>query len=471
MLAKKTDIPISKFRGCLVGLALGDAVGFPLEGMKSGFIKQMFGDIEGFVDCAKIPLERFSKFKPSGFYSDDTQQALVIADVLVSEGGFFKEALAEMYIRLLDKNSSLSASGVYRGCGANFLKAVRKMRENPENLLCCGEPSSGNGAAMRIAPVGLFYCEDAQSLMKAAIEASLLTHSEPVGISAACAVAYAVFLMLKMKPDEKFPLDDFCFALIDFTRKSEDCLEDNYWKFLDPDKKVVSLHAFSDALGILKPILREGNDDIARSTIIREANRHNPMFPITAANSCFAPASVIASLYYSIKYNNFSQGILTAVLDGKDTDTVGAMAGALLGARLGIENIPSDWIRALHGGEQVLVRADALFNKEIDYNNQVELESLEARLTSEMMREQQSFIKEHQREIERIKERKAAHEALKTKAKEDKQKIENLPFAPPPETYLTNKTTKADKVARGRKRIAWKETRKFKEKEKWSKKE
>lgn len=460
----------SKFRGCLLGLAIGDAIGYPIEGMKAGYIKQLFGEIEGFADNDKFPLENFFKWRASGIYSDDTQQSLAIADVLIMEEGFIKESLAEIFIRLSDEGEQYQPQGLHRGAEKDFIASVLKMKANPKNLFSCGHPSASNGAAARIVPMGLYYRDSKEELIRNVVEASLLTHNDPCAIAAAAALARSVSVMINLSPRENVPINEFCSDIKDITIRAENFIEDNYWKFLDKDKRILSKHTFSDSLSILEPILRENDDDIARSTIIKEANRHNPDFPITSCNQGYAPASVIASLYYGFKYKNFNQGLLTAINEGKDADTVGAMTGALLGAHLGIEAIPTEWISNLKGSEQISLRADALLTNQPDYMKWIDLVENEKQLMEYISSEKEKFISSHKKEIEKIKEKHEKKEALKAKLKEERTKIENLAFAPPPDVWLKDKATKLEKLARSKKRITWKETRRQKEKEGWKKK-
>jgi len=460
---------ISKFRGCLIGLALGDALGAPFEGLKAGHIKQICGEVEGFVEPEIIYKENPFKWRCSGLYTDDTQQALAVAEALILEDDFLKETLAEIYVQLLDEGPEDLPFGLFRGAGQNFKKAVLKMKDNPEDLFFCGEPSAGNGAAMRIAPIGLFFSGDESKLRKAVIEASLMTHNDPCGISAASAIAKAISLLANSPIKCPIEIDNFCSDLIRFTRRTEECLQDNYWRYLDKEKRITSVHTFSEALSILAGILREGNDEIARSTIIKEANRHSPEFPISSANQSYAPASVIASLYYGLKYKNFTRGVITAIQDGKDTDTVGAMTGALLGTHLGFDSIPEEWVKKLLGSEQILLRADALATKETDYLKWVDFIENEKELTLYEKKLRQKYIDTHSEEIERIKEKKEKKALKEAEKKEQKMQVENLPFAPPPEVWLKKDkpTSKFEKLARSKKRINWKETRRAKKKEKW----
>jgi ADP-ribosylglycohydrolase len=188
-----TDISIAdRITGSLLGLAVGDALGAPLESLKDGHILQLFGgEVNDYADSFAAFPDRPGKWRLKGLYTDDTQQALAVAEILAVHGRMDLRALADLYIRLADEGPAEAPFGAHRGVGHIFRRAVGALRET-ENPLAAGQPSAGNGAAMRVAPVGLFYADDQEALARAAIEVSLMTHHDPRGVAAALAVARAV---------------------------------------------------------------------------------------------------------------------------------------------------------------------------------------------------------------------------------------------------------------------------------------
>src|SRR5436305_10852270 len=91
---------IDRVRGCLLGLAVGDALGAPLEGLSAQQIRAHYGQVVDFVDGARAWKRKPYRWRMPGLYSDDTQQALALCDVLLESGHVDPERLAEIYLRL-----------------------------------------------------------------------------------------------------------------------------------------------------------------------------------------------------------------------------------------------------------------------------------------------------------------------------------------------------------------------------------
>ena len=455
---------IERFEGCLLGLALGDALGAPLEGMKTGRIRQAFGDVEGFVDSVAGWPGKPSHWRLSGLYGDDAQQALALAETLLEKERGDGERTMALYLQLRDalKGDSFSCGG-HRAVGPNFRKALQAMSEGGDAFLC-GQPDAGCGAAARIAPVGLFFPDDQAALRTAVIEASLITHNDPRALAGAAALAYAVGCLAALDGDETPEVDELCADICSFTREFEEQLKDEYWDFLDPKTRISGAFQLSDSLRVLAPAVREANDDLARRSIVAAANRCQPEFPLKDANQDFAPAAVLIALYYGLHYDNFSHGILAAINDGRKADSVGAMTGALLGVRLGRDSIPENWLKELHNAEQVALRGRMLAAGEIaqtmgdiDWSARRNFVELECELTQ---LEHQS-LRESQRQLEKRREREAKRRPPKPK-KAPAPKQAEAAFAPPPELWLAGggadpDTQRREKEARGKKRIGWKE--------------
>jgi ADP-ribosylglycohydrolase len=465
-----------RFTGCLIGLAVGDALGAPVEGIKDGHIQQIFGEVTDYADSIAAFPDRPGKWRLKGLYTDDTQQALAVADVLATHGCADVEALAEIYLRMADEGPLGADFGAHRGIGPGFRRAVEAMRQKGDPRLC-GQPSAGNGAAMRIAPVGLYYAGDDDGLARAAIEISLMTHSDPRGIAAALAVARAVgwFALGDASPVGPDPAS-VAKALGEWLREWEERLVRDYRKYLGGvrpgDERT---HHFSQALASLPSLLRESNDRLAAETIVRQANACGPEQPVAQTQNSFALASVVTALYRALAGRSFANIALGVVNVGADADTAGAIAGAIAGARFGEAAIPRQWVSGLLNADQVRLRATALCRREIDWAQWQDLVEMEKALT---LRERETIARaeaEHRRLIEKRQER--LDERRARAAKTASAGAAGAPgFAPPPEIWLRGGTpesraeidpeqAKKEKSLRGRKRIDWKEGRR--QKKKW----
>ena len=160
---------------------------------------------------------------------------------------------------------------------------------------------------MRIAPIGVFYYNDPEMLREVAHKSSEITHAHNLGKEGAALQAYAIALATNLDSQAAFDRSDFLARLRDYVKEAV------YQEKLD---KIKTLLAQSDRT---RAAMELGNG-------------------IEAFNS--VPAAIYSYLNHP---DSFAQAVVDAVSLGGDTDTIGAMTGAIAGAYLGIEAIPSNW--------------------------------------------------------------------------------------------------------------------------------
>ncbi|MGQ9459711.1 MAG: ADP-ribosylglycohydrolase family protein [Candidatus Bathyarchaeaceae archaeon] len=296
----------SKFIGCLVGSAIGDALGSSFEG--SWF--------------SEATIESFS-----GRWTDDTHMMIGVAESLIENEGFDGSHMAQTFI----KNYELEPWRGYASGPPQIFKWIKSgvAWNEASKRLFGGSGSYGNGAAMRVAPVGLFYHNDLEQLRAVAYGQSQITHSHELGMEGALLQAYAVALATKADPS--FGLDPSAFLkkLRAFTRNEvyRQKLE-RAWKLLGETNKVV---------------------------IVRELG-----------NGIEAHNSVPAAIYSFLRHpNSFEECVLYAISLGGDTDTIGAMAGAISGAYHGVEAIPERWRSRLEARDYIEKLAEKLWSIKI----------------------------------------------------------------------------------------------------------
>jgi len=302
----------TKFAGALLGTAVGDALGAFFEGRSRPEVQEI---IEA---AGKSPLLT---------YTDDTHMMIGVAESLVRSGDFDAEDMLRCFIT----NYYAEPFRGYASGPPYLFERVRQgadWREVSREIYRGG--SYGNGAAMRIAPVGVFYHDDFSGLRKAAYGSSEITHAHPLGQEGAALEACAVALASGISPDRDFPRVDFISRLRDF------CRMDVYQTKLDV---IAGLSGEFDA-----------------RTVARELG-----------NGVAAFDSVPAAVYSFLSFpGSFRDAVLNAVSLGGDTDTIGAMTGAIAGAYLGSGNIPPEWTEKLENKTYIEALAERLW--EIKYN-------------------------------------------------------------------------------------------------------
>lgn len=276
----------SKFIGSLIGSAIGDSLGAQREGTY------------GFKEVTE----------PGPAYTDDTAMMIAVAESLIECNGFDGAYMAGLFVKYFGQEP-------WRGYGAGpprifkMIKSGRRWDENPDRELYDGG-SFGNGAAMRVAPVGLFYYNDPEKLREISCQSSRITHSHPLGMEGAALQAYAVSLAIR--EEKNFPGRLKEFTGVDIYRKKIDVLEE----------------------------LLDKKED--RELVVRELG-----------NGIEAFNSVPTAIFSFLAGSSFKETLIYAVSLGGDTDTIGAMTGAIAGAWWGVDGIPPEWRKNLENRDYI----------------------------------------------------------------------------------------------------------------------
>jgi len=291
-----------KFVGCLVGSAVGDALGSSLEGLW----------------ISEVKIKEFS-----GRWTDDTHMMIGVAESLIENEGFNGNHMAKTFIKNYEREPWRGyASGppqVFR-----WIKSGVAWNEAAKRLFG-GGGSYGNGAAMRVAPVGVFYHEDPEQLRSVAYGQSQITHTHELGMEGAALQAYAVALAMNADPSYELNSSAFMGELKDFTHNEV------YKRKLERAWK----------------LLGETN----RLRVARELG-----------NGIEAHNSVPTAIYSFLRNpESFEESVLYAISLGGDTDTIGAMTGAISGAYHGAEVIPENWKTKLEGKDYIEKLAEKLW--------------------------------------------------------------------------------------------------------------
>ncbi len=293
-----------RFRGCLLGLAAGDAVGTTVEFRARG----SFTPVTDMTGGGPFQL------KP-GQWTDDTSMALCLAASLVERGGLDPRDQMERYCRWAE-HGYMSSNGACFDIGRTVLAALRRFRASGEPDAGSTEPgSAGNGCLMRLAPVPMFFFPDLDSVGRSAAESSRTTHGAPE-----CLDSSRLFGRM------------LCRALLG---KTKDEVVDGDTGTFQGAEKVSAL-----ASGTYKG---KGVDNIRGSGYVID--------------------SLEAALWCFVRTDSFESAVLKAVNLGDDADTTAAVCGQLAGAYYGEEGIPRGWLEKLALRAEIAGLADALHSR------------------------------------------------------------------------------------------------------------
>jgi ADP-ribosyl-[dinitrogen reductase] hydrolase len=280
----------SRAAGALAGLAVGDAFGAPYEGLTP-------------------PLRGLPKFTSGGIFgvktgefTDDTEQALAIADSLIKCGCFDPNDVMRNLISAYTKNprfygptSSSVFARVQNGCAPQ--DASRELYEQGGGR--------SNGSAMRGTPLGIFYPPD--EIWNVSVACSRLTHYHPVACECSAVVNTMISCLCRGTSREK-----------------------------------------AHATALSKVTLEE------LQGVLGDPHR----FPLIPSIDALAATHCAVALF--LHNETYAETVSAAVMLGGDTDTIAAIAGAMAGAYLGLNAIPSQWLGNIQGIREIIAMADHL---------------------------------------------------------------------------------------------------------------
>ena len=313
------DPRLSHAHGALAGLALGDALGMPTQEMSPAQIRAVYGRITGLVDGdASQP---YAPGMPAGSVTDDTEQALLVASLLIrgrgSSSGRVSLNAVEFAHALLAWEDSMIERGSLDLLGPSTKAALERVRAGEDPLTVGGEGTT-NGAAMRVTPIGIAVStEDPEAFAEAVWSSCRVTHATRQGFQSAALVAAAVSMGIDAARSTSPNLRGLLWKAVTYV---DSLPEHGAWT---PDSDVVAATRRAMQLAV----------NPASSSLECLAEQ---------VGTSVASAHAIPMAFALLARDPSPQALMDAANIGGDTDTIGAIAGAILGAALGVEVLPTD---------------------------------------------------------------------------------------------------------------------------------
>jgi ADP-ribosylglycohydrolase len=339
-----------KFQGCLIGGAIGDALGYIVEFMSIGEIKRRFG-VDGIRDLV------CDNMSGKALISDDTQMTLFTAEGLLwadyrgrhkgissYEGCVFysyqrwlytqtRRLASQEYNWILDndelvyKSDLLSVQELFarRAPGNTCLTALSGSINQKFGLI--GRPmnnSKGCGGVMRVAPVGLYFYNSPERAFKVAAECAAITHGHPSGYLSAGVLATIIAEIIAGKELKRATMTSI--EILKTYEGHEECLD------------------------ILNKVLHLLDADMEAFEAVRQIGE-----------GWVGEEALAIALYCALKYpNDFKEALWLSVNHSGDSDSTGAICGNILGAYLCIKRIPEKWVNGVEIADVILKMADKI---------------------------------------------------------------------------------------------------------------
>ncbi|AUX09870.1 ADP-ribosyl-[dinitrogen reductase] hydrolase [Halalkaliarchaeum desulfuricum] len=284
--------------GVMLGLACGDALGRPVEFRSARQIRAEHGTLTDMVGNGTWG-------QPAGTITDDTDQALCIARSLADHGEFDPEDVAARFVQWYESGpfdiGNMTRQALQRlASGDSWEEAGQRVwKASSEGS------NAGNGSVMRCPPLAIAYPNDHDRLAEVSRQSSQITHADPRCTEGCVILNLTIAGLLE---DTDSPLQE----ALDYVGSNA------------PDELVTAL----------QPLARGDSPD-------------------TLETSGYVVHSLQTALHDGLFAESAEDAIVTAVNRGGDTDTIGAIAGAVAGARFGASQLPDRWLTAIDEADEL----------------------------------------------------------------------------------------------------------------------
>jgi ADP-ribosylglycohydrolase len=291
----------------MVGQCLGDALGFVVEGCSPAVCRKYVSET---LNAGQAAAEGSRASLAFGQYSDDSQLARELMQSFAARGRFDPEDYAR-------RIAAIFSEGRIVGRGRSTQEAAERLaRGIPWDEAGTPPPSAGNGSAMRAGPIGLFYFDDPEGMVRAAHDQGRITHRDPRCSAGAVAIAGVVALALR---GEQIDTSRFLTRLTGWAGQMDESVA----------------YAIERLAGWVDLPAKEA------APLIASVGRTPDYVDGWQGISPFVTSSVLWSLYSFLRSpEDYWETVCTAIAVGGDVDTTAAMAGAISGAYLGLQAIP-----------------------------------------------------------------------------------------------------------------------------------
>jgi len=309
--AMKKQSILSKYLGCLFGIAIGDALGAPVEFLSLSEIREEFGK-DGITD-----FHQWDGFKP-GSYTDDTQMSLATAIGCIKAKQLLKERgisylLQTVYQHYLDWLHAMEDPYQVRGPGNTCLSALRSGKMGSMNHRI--NNSKGCGGVMRVAPVGLVFSPE--EAFKIGAECTAITHGHPSGYLPAGFLSALVAYIIEGKSLQK---------AIELSKV-----------------QLLKHEEHQETLGKIDLALELQNSKLSVEEAILQIGQ-----------GWVGEEALGIALYCALRFSDhWTKGVLAAANHSGDSDSIASITGGILGTFLGIEAIPAQWVEKVENSEKL----------------------------------------------------------------------------------------------------------------------
>jgi ADP-ribosylglycohydrolase len=347
-----------KVMGCFLGMAVGDAMGRAVNGLKPEAIGQIFGAVEEYKDVKKVVGKGIKRYRMKGLYGAPTQCALAVCDgVLTNKKKFLEETLRN--IQSLSKGGPENHFGVFRSSESCLWKAVDLLDDQS-----LAEPTPQSSATALFTflsiPLALFHKKWSKTLATQCLDLALTFSSHPQEVVGTVLNGFLVTRFLTLQEGELISKNrEILQEAAEVCAQTEREYQDRVNIFED-ESTVKSKNAFSQTLEGLIPQM-ERSEKEALQWIVDNASVYTKR-EIRHASQGFVLTLIPLALHWILSHEN--KFLLASVFaQGRETEKLGGLAGAWSGAVHGAQVIPENLKTGLVNSREIRLRGEALFQR------------------------------------------------------------------------------------------------------------
>ncbi|MDI3281642.1 MAG: ADP-ribosylglycohydrolase family protein [Bacillota bacterium] len=306
-----------RVKGGLLGLAIGDALGTPLEFMTVTDILARYGLVTELLDCPEKGIK-------AGQTSDDTAMTVAVAEGILANPADPAAAVGERFLAWYEADGRGVGNQIrlvlekYKAC-RNWQIAAKEAVAELQGL------SAGNGALMRTLPVSYAYYRDREKMMQVSERLTRLTHYDDKAV--ACSLYYNLLVC----------------------------------RIMDGETRWAAYQQSLEQLGELRASWSENLEALAALNLVTKALEAIPeLKPNSFKPTGYVVRTLVAAVWCWLSGRTFEESLISAVNLGGDTDTIGALTGGLAGTEWGYSALPRKWLDKLSGRAELEALAERL---------------------------------------------------------------------------------------------------------------
>ena len=343
-----------KIIGSWMGMAIGDALGQSVKGLKPETVKQYFKKVDGYHDVRPYIGKGIKQYRMAGLYGVQTQRALAVCDSLLKTKKPNGEDLSDLLVRL-SAHGPENYFGMFRRPEGCFYKSVQDLPNRVRPLLA--DQASAYACYFSMAvPLALYQQRPSKTLMQYCIEAALLLSRHPWEVVGSAVTGFITTRLLNEEglPDGAALLNEAA----EFCKTAEAWYRENY-----PDRFALAEknpEAMGRTLSDLADQYSQGSLENLPSWICSNASSYIKTEIVHATQGHALTILPLALVRLLMPGQDFASALTGTLNLGREADKLGALIGCWAGAVHGVSGIPGNWQTGLVNGKEIKLRGEAL---------------------------------------------------------------------------------------------------------------